>query len=72
MTHILLKFTAVEVELLTDLASEQLFRREFIDPKMPGHRPKPAELKLGKQLVERLRLTSDRANKVPIPRRTTA
>jgi len=38
------------------LASDQLFRREFIDPKMPGHRSNTAELVLGKDLVERLRL----------------
>jgi hypothetical protein len=32
-----------------------LFRREFIDPRLPGHKPNPAEISLGKVLVTRLR-----------------
>ena len=36
MALIVLKLTAKEIELLAQLASDQLFRREFIDPKMPG------------------------------------
>lgn len=51
-----LELSAQEIHLLADLASDQLFRREFIDPKMPGHRSNTAELVLGKDLVERLRL----------------
>ena len=35
MTLITIKLTINELELLTNLASDQLFRREFIDPKMP-------------------------------------
>lgn len=58
MTQISLKFTTREIELLSSLASDQLFRREFIDPRMPGHRSNPEELNLGKKLVERLRLTA--------------
>jgi len=46
---------------LTNLAADQLFRREFIDPKMPGYKFNPAELSLGKKLVERLRVITDRA-----------
>jgi len=59
MTLITLKITARELELLTTLASDQLFRREFIDPKMPGHRADSAELSLGKALVARLRSIQD-------------
>lgn len=55
MTLITVKLTIREVELLTSLASDQLFRREFIDPKMPGFKPNPADISLGKALVGRLR-----------------
>jgi hypothetical protein len=37
--------------LVTTLLSDQLFRREFIDPKMPGYKGDPAELATGKDLV---------------------
>jgi hypothetical protein len=60
MTTITVKLSAKELETLTSLASDQLFRREFIDPRMPGHKSNPAELSLGKKLVERLRSMADR------------
>jgi hypothetical protein len=63
MTQISLKFTTREIELLSSLASDQLFRREFIDPRMPGHRSNPEDLNLGKKLVERLRLTADKVKR---------
>jgi len=56
MTIITVKFTTEELKLLTTLASDQLFRREFIDPRMPGHKSNSAETSLGKALVARLRL----------------
>lgn len=56
MKPITLKMTAQELELLISLASDQLFRREFIDPRMPGHRANAAEMEMGKALVSRLRL----------------
>ncbi|MBI5084896.1 MAG: helix-turn-helix domain-containing protein [Acidobacteria bacterium] len=55
MTVINVKLTAKELELLTSLASDQLFRREFIDPKMPGHTADASSITLGKNLVSRLR-----------------
>jgi len=58
------KLSIQELTLLTTLASDQLFRREFIDPKMPGFKQNPPELCLGKKLVERLRLTADRARRM--------
>jgi hypothetical protein len=64
MAMISVKFTEQELGLLTTLAADQLFRREFIDPKIPGYKVNPADLNLGKKLVERLRLVSDRAKKV--------
>jgi hypothetical protein len=59
MTPITLKLTAKELELLISLASDQLFRREFIDPKMPGHRSNSVEVGTGKALVARLRTVLD-------------
>jgi hypothetical protein len=61
MTQITLKLTPKELELLSSLASDQLFRREFIDPRFPGCKTNPEELSAGKKLVERFRLMSDRA-----------
>ncbi len=55
MTPINVKLTLKEVELLAALASDQLFRREFIDPKMPGYKGNSAEIGQGKALVARLR-----------------
>lgn len=54
MTHIDIRLTAEELELLTSLADDQMFRREFIDPKLPGHRNDPRRMLLGKALVARL------------------
>jgi hypothetical protein len=64
MALITVKLSIEELTLLTTLASDQLFRREFIDPKMPGYKHNPPELFLGKNLVERLRLTADRARRM--------
>jgi hypothetical protein len=65
MTRITVKFTAKELELLTSLAADQLFRREFIDSRLPGFRWNAAELSLGKQLVERLKTVTDRTPRTP-------
>jgi hypothetical protein len=54
-----LKLTIEELKLLATLASDQLFRRQFIDPRMPGYKTNPAEINLGKALVARLRLILD-------------
>jgi hypothetical protein len=59
MTLITVKLNIKEIELLTSLASDQLFRREFIDPKLPGYKSNSAEMSLGKSLVSRLRLLAD-------------
>ena len=61
MRLITLKVTFHELELLTTLVADQLFRREFIDPRLSGSNANPAEMSLGKKLVERLRLLADRA-----------
>jgi len=49
-----------------------MFRREFIDSRLPGFRFNAAELSLGKQLVERLRSVTDRAMGTPPVRRSAA
>ena len=69
MTLITLKLTLEELELMTTLVSDQLFRREFIDPKMPGHKSNSEEMKLGKALVARMKLMvdPDAAKRIPLP-----
>ena len=63
MIRVTLTFTAKELELLRSLASDQLFRREFIDPRLPGYKREVSELVLGKRLLERLRLAMERPQK---------
>jgi hypothetical protein len=59
MKKINLALTAEELRLLISLAADQLFRRQFIDPKMPGYNASPEEADLGKALVGRMRLMID-------------
>jgi len=68
MKLITLKLTTKELELLTTLVADQLFRKEFIDPKMPGYKSNTEELSLGKTLVGRLRFMLDPS---PAKRTTT-
>ena len=60
MTRITVRLTVDELELLSRLASDQLFRKEFIDPKFPGHKSDLVELTCGKRLIERLRSLTER------------
>jgi hypothetical protein len=55
MKNVKIEVTQQELLLLTSLVSDQLFRREFIDPKMPGYRADPKELAMAKDLVLRLK-----------------
>jgi hypothetical protein len=61
---VVLKLTMTELQLLTTLAADQLFRREFIDPKMPGYKSNTDELNLGKALVRRMQHTLDPAAEI--------
>lgn len=72
MKRITVKMTAKELDLLRSLATDQLFRREFIDKRLPGFKSNAAELSLGKTLVERLRVTTDRAKGIATCRRSGA
>lgn len=67
MTSITVRFTAAELRLLTTLAADQLFRWEFIDPRLPGNKTDPAEVIRGKKLVERLKLVMEKADRIPLP-----
>ena len=44
MKLVTLKLTTKELEVLTTLVSDQLFRKEFIDPKMPGYKKNPEQV----------------------------
>lgn len=55
MERINFKLTHGELELLASLATDQLFRREFVEPRIPGHTPNFGEIKRGKSLVARMR-----------------
>ena len=55
MKKVTLEFTPDELGVLTAMASDQLFRKQFIDPKMPGFIPNHDELDLCKSVVGRLR-----------------
>jgi hypothetical protein len=59
MKKLTLEFTVEELSALTDMASNQLFRKQFIDPKMPGFVHNQDELGLCKNLVGRLRTAMD-------------
>jgi hypothetical protein len=60
--RITLELTPEELKLLATLVSDQQFRREFIDPKMPGYKLIPAEMSLAKSLVSRIRQMVDQDN----------
>ena len=62
MKNIKIEVTLQELLLLTTLTSDQLFRREFIDPKMPGYKGDRAELAMGKDLVVRLKSAAREAS----------
>lgn len=72
MKRITVTFTTAELALLSSLATDQLFRREFIDPRLPGYKSNGAEIALGKQLVERLKLQADPAMGTTPTRRSEA
>lgn len=59
MTSITLKLAPEELKQLAALAADQLFRKEFIDTRMPGYKADAAEINRGKELVGRLRLMID-------------
>jgi len=67
MKKLTLEFTVEELSALTDMASNQLFRKQFIDPKMPGFIPNSEELGICKNVVGRLRTAMDAQRGKPEP-----
>jgi hypothetical protein len=65
MKRINFAVTVEELRLLASLASDQLFRRQFIDPRMPGYKGSREEVDLGKALVNRMKLIIDEGNGHP-------
>lgn len=65
MKNLKIEVTLQELLLVTTLMSDQLFRREFIDPKMPGYKGDPTELAMGKGLVLRLKTVAKQASGTP-------
>jgi hypothetical protein len=74
MKKVSLEFTTEELGLLTTMASDQLFRKQFIDSKMPGFKPNREELDVCKNLVGRLRSVVDeqrtKSASAPPPKKT--
>jgi hypothetical protein len=73
MNNVKVEVTQSELLLVITLMSDQLFRREFIDPRMPGYKADPAELAMGKDLVLRLKSILRQASESPAaaaPRRS--
>ena len=67
MKNLKIEVTQQELLLVITLMSDQLFRREFIDPKMPGYKGDPAEVALGKDLVLRLKAVIRQVSGAPNP-----
>ncbi len=67
MKKVTLEFTPEELGVLTAMASDQLFRKQFIDPKMPGFIPNHDELDLCKSVVGRLRTAVEDGRLKPVP-----
>ncbi len=65
MKKMTLQFTPEELGALTTMASDQLFRKQFIDPKMPGFMQDHEELELCKNVVARLRAAVGERNGKP-------
>ncbi len=61
MKRVTLRLTVEELGLLATLAGDQLFRKEFIDPRMPGYKIDTREMSIGKAIVARLRRMVDPA-----------
>jgi hypothetical protein len=47
--------TADEIRAIVALTDDQLFRVKFIDPKMPGHRPNPDQVRAAESALHTLK-----------------
>ena len=51
MKKIRIELTVEELEALVTLAENQFFRMKFLDPKIPGYKAKPDEMKAAQSAV---------------------
>ena len=52
MAKIGIELTMEELQALLTLASNQFFRMKYIDPKLPGHKERPDELRAAQSAVQ--------------------
>ncbi len=57
-SEVTVTLTLEELKLLLKLAGDQLFREEFINPKMPGFRSNQESIVLAKSLIGRLQVVA--------------
>ena len=51
MKKIRIELTVEELQALVTLAENQFFRMKFLDPKIPGYKAKPEEMKAAQSAV---------------------
>lgn len=54
MAKIAIELTLEELEALVTLSNNQFFRMKYIDPKIPGHKERPEELRAAQSAVQAL------------------
>ena len=52
MVKVGIELTLEELQALVTLASNQFFRMKYIDPKIPGHKERPDELRAAQSAVQ--------------------
>ncbi len=52
MAKIRIELTKEELQALVTLADNQFFRIKYIDPKIPGHKERPEELRAAQSAVQ--------------------
>jgi hypothetical protein len=76
MAKIGIELTAEELQALLTLADNQFFRMKYIDPKIPGHKERPDELRAAQSAVQVLQnaLKAHKGFKQtpPVPQRKTS
>ena len=52
MAKVCIELTMEELQALITLADNQFFRMKYIDPKIPGHKERPDELRAAQSAVQ--------------------
>ena len=60
MKKITVQLTVEELQALVTLTENQFFRMKFLDPKMPGYKARPDELKAAQSAVAVIRKALDK------------